>query len=296
MNKSKEVLLGDNPLFGIDHLSQDRARQKLDFISSYESRVELIEYAVKKGMKGFVVSTHPQLKELIPIMEANTNLIKKLDFYPILPYAQGYVEKVTEKGIIGALNDLFGGKNKRKKIQIMLNGSFNFLKKDFTKLEQNIIDIELISLSNVHKKTIFLHDVVTDLAVGLKMKEIIRVFLNYIKDKYNAKAGLVTKNFPFLVKTLQEWDIDIPIIMTSFNQIGYQMNPNKETCEKQLENLRSEIIAMNIFAGGYLKSEQCANYISNLPIKKIVIGTSSKKHIDENMNCFGYSKVKKSLT
>src|SRR3989338_8690516 len=112
---NKEILLGDNPFFGIDHLSQERARARLKILTGFENITEIMEHVTELGVNGFVVSTHPDLRLLVQHMKKNTNLLDKMEFYPILPYAQGYVAKVTEKGTAGALNDILSGISTKNK-------------------------------------------------------------------------------------------------------------------------------------------------------------------------------------
>lgn len=282
---NKEILLGDNPFFGIDHLSQERARQRIEILKENHKITDVMEFVSELGVNGFVVSTHPQLRDLIKYMKKETSLLEKMNFYPILPYAQGYVSKVTEKGVIGAMNDILSGSSIRKKLQIFFNGSIGYVKKDFGKLLQTFIDVELLPMNNVKTKSVFLHDVVTDLAISLGMKNVVETFLEHINDKYSVDGGLVTKNFPKLISTLKEWDLQIPTIMTSFNPIGYQMNPSREECEKNLHQA-NKVIGMNVLAGGYLKPEQSAEYISKLKLDSIVIGMSNIKHAKETIITF----------
>ena len=118
MNQLKELLLGDNPFFGVDNLSQERGRERIGRLNELNKIVEIMDFVEKLGVKGFVVSTHPQLKDLIKYLKNETQLLKKFEFYPILPYAQGYVSKVAEKGIIKGMNEILKKmKELRKKIK-----------------------------------------------------------------------------------------------------------------------------------------------------------------------------------
>ncbi len=283
MNK-KEILLGDNPFFGIDHLSQERARQRMQVINTFSKITDVMEYVSSFGVKGFVVSTHPHMKELIKHMEENTSILQKYEFYPILPYAQGYVAKVTEKGIMNTINEVLSQGNIQTRIKIILKGSTSFLKKDFEKLFQTFIDVELLPFHQVKKKAIFLHNVITDLAVSLNMKKIIQSFTDHVEKQYGVKPGLVTLNFPKTVNALKNWNMEIPVIMTSFNPIGYQMNPSKDDCENFLSE--ANVIAMNILAGGFLKPKESFEYISKLDINSVVLGMSSKEHAKETIEIF----------
>ena len=279
-----ELLLGDNPFFGIDHLSQDRARKRMRILTGYEKISDIMKFVAELGVRGFVVSTHPQLKHLVKHMETKTNLLELYDFYPILPYAQGYVSKVTEKGIINTMTEILSTGSKSSQLKIIFKGSAAYLSKDFEKLLQILIDVELLPLKSVKKKVIFLHDVVTDLAISLGMKKPIEAFMQHIEDQYHLEPGLVTKNFPKLIRKLEEWDIKKPTIMTSFNPIGYQMNPSKEECEKFISN--NKVIAMNVLAGGYLKPQESFQYLSQLNLKSVTIGMSTKEHAQDTIDSF----------
>ena len=290
MNNKKEILLGDNPFFGIDHLSQEKARNRMKILSSYEKISDVMEFVSDLGVKGFVVSTHPHLKYLIKHMKENTKLLEKFDFYPIIPYAQGYVAKVSEKGIVNTIGDILSTGTTQDKLKIILKGSTGFIRKDFEKLFQTFIDVELLPLSGVNKKVIFLHNVVTDLAIGLGMKKIIETFINHIEKHYGVEPGLVTINFTKLIKTLEEWNLKIPTIMAPFNSIGYQMNPSKKDCENYLS--KNNVIAMNVLAGGYLKPAEALEYVSKLGINSLVIGMSTKEHAQETIEAFHkYNKI-----
>ena len=284
--KTKTILLGDNPFFGIDHLSQERMRQKVNHSNNFNKIIQVIEFVNQLGVNGFVVSTHPQLKDLINYMKTNTQLLKTLTFYPILPYVQGYVSKITEKGMVETFNDVLYGTSTYEKLKIFYRGSVGFVLKDFKKILKTFIDIELLPLYDVKKDTIFLHNVFTDLAISLGMREIIETFVDHIKSQYGLRSGFVTKNLPMLVSTLKKWDLEHSIAMASFNPIGYQMNPSREECEKCLAANNIPVIGMNVLAGGFLKLEDSARYISKQNLDSVVIGMSTLEHANETISIF----------
>jgi len=145
----------------------------------------------------------------------------------------------------------------------------------------------LLKLKNVKIKTIYLHPIVTDLALALNMKEIFETFKEQIEEKYKVKPGLSTKNFSVLVSKLEEWNLKFSDIMTSFNKAGFLMNPSREACENSLTNYDNGVTAMNIFAGGYLGFDDAVKYINSLnKLEKIVIGASSVEHVKQTFQYF----------
>ncbi|MBM2818344.1 MAG: hypothetical protein HW410_26 [Nitrosarchaeum sp.] len=276
MNKKYSVFLGDNPFFGVNHLSQEIARNKSKNSQNFNNILAVINTALDNGVKDVVFSTHPELKNLITFLKNNSNIMERINIHPILPYAQGYVSKVNENGMMNTLKDVLGSVGFRKKIQILAKGGLGVVKNDFYDLFRVLIDIEMTKLENSKIKTVFLHDVVTDLALGLGVKKILQVFKEHIEKNYKLEVGVVTKNFPLLVSKMEEWNVNFPTVMTSFNKIGFQMNPSRESCERSLEKYDGKVIAMSVMAGGYIGLEESMKYLSSLPkISTLVIGTSS---------------------
>lgn len=286
MSRFDSILLGDNPFFGVDHLSQERARKKASTSQNLHNALQIIDYSYKLGVRGMVVSTHPTLKDLIYLIKTESDLIDKIEFYPILPYAQGYVLKINEMGLLNTIMDTLSPAGIVNKMKIITSGSLGMIKKDLFKLFQTFIDIELLQLTNVRINTVFLHDVVTDLALALNMKQVFQVFQEHLSNR-NINAGLVTKNFPLLVSKLNEWDLDYKYIMTSFNKAGFQMNPSKQECENALNIYKGNVIAMSILAGGFVSLQDAYEYILVQPkIRNLVIGLSSIQHAKDTFGIF----------
>jgi hypothetical protein len=284
----QHILLGDNPFFGVDHLSQERARQKADQSQNFDNMLGVMKYSLNAGAKGMVASTHPKLRDFIDYISTKSDLISKIEFYPIIPYTQGYVLKINEKGMIRTLIDTLNPPtNFQNKLKIFTKGSLGALRKDIFDLFKVFIDIELAQIHHGKINTVFLHDVITDLALSLNLKEIFETFQAYLHDEYGIEAGLVTKNFPRLVAKLHEWNSKFSVIMTSFNKAGFQMNPSKQACENSLANYEGKVIAMSVLAGGYLRAEEACDYILSQPkINTIVIGISSLAHAKNTFELF----------
>jgi hypothetical protein len=280
LTRFDSVLLGDNPFFGVDHLSQERARSKASESQNIDNIAEVIKYSFNLGIKGMVVSTHPALKTLIDKLRSErSEILEKFEFYPILPYVQGYVTKINEKGMINTIIETLSSGSFKNKMKIVTKGGIGVIRKDIFELFKVFIDIELLQLKNTKINTVFLHDVITDLALSLNMKKIFEVFQEYLHENYKVNAGLVTKNFPRLITKLSEWGLEYSTVMTSFNKIGFQMNPSREECEKSLDIFKGQVIAMSILAGGYLELNDAYQYIlTQQKIKKIVVGVSSIEH------------------
>lgn len=281
MAEIDSVLLGDNAFFGVDHLSNERARIKAAHSQNFDNIYDVIQYSLQLGAKGMVVSTHPKLKELIDYLRLKSeDMIDKINFFPVIPYTQGYVLKINEKGIVKTLMDIVNPPTSlQNKLKILAKSSLLAIRKDLFELFKFFIDIELLPLCDVNIKTVFLHDILTDLALSLNLKSLFETFQTHLHDKYSVEAGLITKNFPILAGHLIDWDLKFSTIMTSFNKAGFQMNPSMQSCENCLVNYNGNIIAMSVLAGGYLSVQEAYQYILSQPkIRTVVIGLSSVDH------------------
>jgi hypothetical protein len=107
-------------------------------------------------------------------------------------------------------------------------------------------------------------------------------FAQHIREKYHVSPGFVTYNLVKFVELFRKAGLTMEdlVIMTPFNSIGYQMSPSRQSCETCLSALpQSNLIAMSIMAGGYLKLDEAIDYISSLPnVSGVAVGVSSKEH------------------
>lgn len=277
------MLLGDNPFFGIDHLSQERARKRGE--ADFERVADIMEYVSSRGVKRFTASTHPRLGKLVGRMKV-AGLLEKMELCPVFPYAQGYVELATEKGAMGAVRQVLSGAGAKAGIGAALGASAAYLRGDAARMIRALVDVELGSVREARCRTVFLHDVVTDACLGLGLEQVIRIYAEHLSDKHGLRAGVVTKNFPLLAERLESWGMGEIPVMTSFNPIGFQMNPSKKACEEALR-AGHEVVAMNALAGGFLGPDEAARYVSSLGIGAVAVGMSTLEHARQTLDAFG---------
>lgn len=285
-SKFDSIILGDNPFFGIDHLSYERGRQRTAQ-QNFDNAINVIKCSYELGVKDMMVGTRPMLPDLLEHLRKKTNLLENIRFHAVLPYAQDYVVKMSEKGLIQTIKDVLNSAGLGNKIKILTRGGLGFIRKDLSDLLKALIDVELLKLNNLKIKTVFLHPVLTDLALALNMKGAFETFIEHLHDNYAVNGGLCTKNFPRLVDKLLDWNLKIFDIMTSFNKVGFLMNPSREECEKYLTDYNGTVTGMNIFAGGYLGLQDAYDYvISQTKLRNVVVGVSSIEHAKQTFQLF----------
>lgn len=66
-------------------------------------------------------------------------------------------------------------------------------------------------------------------------------------------------------------------------KLAFQMNSSRTECETALEDLSEpNIVAISIFAAGYLKPSEAIGYLRSLPsLKGVAVGVSKKHHAPE---------------
>ena len=104
-NELDKILLGDNSFIGVDHLSQERAREKGERLNTARI-IDTIDAALENGATGLVCATHPTMYSVLEEMNRQ-EYDRKFGYYLIFPYTQGYVQAATEKGIMGLVSDIF---------------------------------------------------------------------------------------------------------------------------------------------------------------------------------------------
>jgi len=283
------IILGHNQFVGVDHLSQDRARDRIERFSDTQKILDVISYFYELGGRGMMLSTHQRATEIMRAIGSEPELSRNMNFYPLIPYAQGYIRRANEMGVVGMLNDVLGPASASAKLKILFKGGINVMRKDFLSILSTLIDVELLPFKGFNTKAVFLHNVLTDLALSLKAQNIFEFYMDYIKDNYGIIPAFGTMNFARLVESFDEWGIKKPLIMASFNSAGFQMNPSREKCEQCLRDHDVDVLAMSTLAAGYLKPNEAYEYLFSLPnIKSAVVGVSTKEHVEET---FGVIKA-----
>jgi len=275
-----QIVLGHNAFFGVDHLDTRRGQEREAYFAKTENIVQVIQWAVDAGAGGLMMSTHERSKGVAQALLQNPALSDRLRLYPLLPYVQKYVIAANEKGMINVVMDSMSGTSTGEKMRMMWNGAKGVLGKDILAILSNMISIELKPYKGLNIPCVFLHDVFTDLALALDMRDIVDFYYEEMQKQFGCKAAFATKNLPLLLQKFAEWGHPQPLVMPHFNKVGFSMNPSREVCEVALEQFRPHVMAMSCLASGYLKPDEAFAYLGGLKtIESVVVGMSSQSHV-----------------
>ena len=271
------LLFGDNQFFGVNHMSEEKAREQAIRFRDLQSVMDVLDTAYHEGIRTFMCTTHDRVADICDRVRNDSARYREFQFYPCLPYAHKYANAATEDGVLGALKRFApqGGL-----LKTIVRGGKSLATKDIDGLTKLLIDAELKMFHHLRIPVVFLQNVVTDLLLGLGMQDAFRIFAEHVRSQYGAEPGFITMNLPMLLDTLAEVGIENPIVCSSINKLGFRMCGGIEAYERVLRERKFRAIAMSIFASGAIPAEQAIEWVCSLPnIESIVFGASNSSHI-----------------
>lgn len=271
------LLFGDNQFFGVNHMSEEKARAQAMRFQDTKAIIEVLDNAYDEGIKTFMCTTHDRISQVCEHMRANPQRYADYKFYPCMPYAHKYANAMTEDGMLGAIKRFLPNEGF---LDAAMRGGMSLAKKDIEGITTLLIDAEMKMFAGLQTPVIFLQNVVVDLLLGLGFNEAFRIFANHVKTRYNAEPGFITMNMPKLLDVLDELGIENPIICSNFNKIGFRMCGGFDAYEKALRERKFRAIAMSVFASGAIPPREAIEWVCQQPnIESIVFGASSKGNI-----------------
>jgi hypothetical protein len=287
------IIFGDNQFFGVNHVSDEKSRAQSIRFKEDISILKTIDIAREGGIDTFMCTTHERIANICELIRANQSKYAGFSIYPCLPYAHKYANAVTEFGILGALKQYVPG----NLFSSVFKGGVALASKDVLSLMELLIDSEMKMFKGLNTPVIFLQNVITDLLIGLRMKDVLKAYHAYIIKKYNAEPGYITMNMPLLLDVLTDIGIKNPIICSSINIDGFRMSGGKSLYEHLLSTREIRAIAMQVLSGGAVPPSQAIEYVTALPgIKSILFGASSKANIHETIGLINYYDSKSKLS
>jgi len=279
------ILFGDNQFFGVNHVSDEKSRAQAIKFKEDQTILNTIDKAILHGVQTFMCTTHDRMYQISNLIKEHPDKYKNLTIYPCLPYAHKYANAVTELGIAGTLRQYVPGNF----FASLLKGGYAFVLKDHMAMMELLVDAEMKMFKGLNTPVIFLQNVITDLLLGLGMKDVLKAFHEYIIKKYNAEPGYITMNMPKLLDMLESVGIHNPIICSSINKDGFRMSGGKDMYEHTLRNKKVRAIAMQVLSGGASTPKEALSYVCSLPnIESILFGASSEANIKETVGLIEY--------
>jgi hypothetical protein len=271
------ILFGDNQFFGVNHMSEEKARLQAARFHNQRAIIDVLDVVYEEGIRVFMCTTQERMRDICEYFRKHKSRYPGFQFYPCMPYAHKYADAVTEYGFLGALQRFLPSEGM---FSAMWKGSVSLAKRDVEGIAQLLIDSEMNMFRGLETPVIFLQNVVTDLLLGLGYKDGYRIFVDHVRGKYNAEAGFITMNLPRLLDVLDELGLENPIVCSNINKIGFRMCGGVGLYEKTIASRRFRAIAMSVLASGALQPRDAIEYVARQQnIESIVFGASSRENI-----------------
>ena len=271
------VLFGDNQFFGVNHMSEEKARAQAMRFQRDEAIIEVLDAALDEGIRTFMCTTHERIGAICDHWRAHPQKYKGYKFFPCMPYAHKYANAVTEYGVVEAIRRFLPQEGL---LNAVVRGGVSLAKKDVEGIATLLIDAEMKMFEGLETPVIFLQNVVTDLLLGMGFKEGLRIFADHVRSRYNAEPGFITMNLIRLLDTLDEVGLENPIVCCNINKVGFRMCGGAVAYEQAIATRRFRPVAMSVLASGAISPKEAFEYVcAQKQIESIVFGASSRDHI-----------------
>ena len=276
------IFFGDNQFFGINHMSEEKARQQMMRFQDINAIASTLHAALDAGVPGFMCTTHERIIELIELIKTQPGRWDGLKFYPGMPYAHKYANAITEQGYFDAIKQFLpsGGL-----IDAMMRGGKALMTGDVEGIITLLVDAEMKPFAGVDTPIIFLQNVVTDLVLGLGYYDAYRVFADHVTKKYNAEPGFFSMNLPMLLPALTKAGVKNPIVCANVNKVAFRMSGGIEAYRQATTEHPARVIAMSVLASGAIPAREAIEWVVNEPyVESILFGASSRSNIESTVS------------
>lgn len=238
------LLFGDNQFFGINHMSEEKARAQAIRFQPTQAIIDVLDAAYDEGIRTFMCTTHERVAEICDHVRKNRGRYSEFAFYPCMPYAHKYANAATEEGMFGMLKRVIP---KEGVFNALFRGGMSLASKDIDGITTLLIDAEMKMFDGLNTPVIFLQNVVTDLLLGLGMTDAFYIFAEHVRKRYGAEPGFITMNLPALLDMLDKAGVDNPIVSSNINKMGFRMCGGIEAYDEAMRNRRFRAVACRLW-------------------------------------------------
>lgn len=276
--KMNRLLFGDNQFFGVNHMSEEKARAQALRFQSLDAVMTVLDAAYDAGVTTFMCTTHDRIAAVADRIRESPERYVGQSFYPCMPYAHKYANAMADAGVFGAIKQFLpdGGF-----LDAAMRGGRSFARKDVEGIITLLVDAEMKMFNGLDTPVVFLQNVVVDFLLGMGFTEAFRIFADHVSNKYQAEPAFITMNMPRLLDALDSVGIENPIVCSNINKIGFRMSGGIDSYLDALNNRKFRAIAMSVFASGAIRPDEAIEWVASIPnVKSIVFGASSRANIE----------------
>jgi hypothetical protein len=275
------LLFGDNQFFGVNHMSEEKARAQAMRFQSLDAMMSVLDAAYDAGVTTFMCTTHDRIADVADRIRSESERHEGRVFYPCMPYAHKYANAMSEAGMFGAIKQFLPDEGF---LDAAMRGGKSFARKDVEGVVTLLIDAEMKMFNGLETPVVFLQNVIVDFLLGMGFTEAFRIFAEHVSSKYQAEPAFITMNMPRLLDALDSVGIENPIVCSNINKLGFRMSGGMDSYIDALNNRKFRAVAMSVFASGAIRPDEAIEWVASLPnIESIVFGASSRANIENTV-------------
>lgn len=276
------LLFGDNQFFGVNHMSEEKARTQQMRFQDLDAIMRVLDGAFDAGVTTFMCTTHDRIAEVADRVRADRQRYADVKFFPGMPYAHKYANAITDDGFLGAIRRFLPDEGL---LDSIARGTSSLARKDIEGVSTLLIDAEMKMFAGLPTPVIWLQNVVVDLLSGLGFTDAFRIFADHVRRRYGAEPGFITMNLPRLLDDLDRAGVENPIVCSNINKIGFRMSGGVDGYLDAMEKRPFRAVAMSVFASGAVPPREAIEWVCALPnLESIVFGASSRSNIDSTVS------------
>jgi hypothetical protein len=271
------LLFGDNQFFGVNHMSEEKARAQQMRFQDLDAIMHVLDDAYDLGVTTFMCTTHDRIAEVADRVRAEPERYRDMRFFPCMPYAHKYANAVTDDGFLGAIRRFLPEEGL---LDSIARGTSSLARKDIEGISTLLIDAEMKMFSGLSTPVVWLQNVVVDLLSGLGFTDAFRIFADHVRSRYDAEPGFITMNLPRTLDDLDRAGVQNPIVCSNINKLGFRMSGGVDGYREAMDKRPFRAVAMSVFASGAIAPREAIEWVCGLPnLESIVFGASSRANI-----------------
>jgi hypothetical protein len=279
------LLFGDNQFFGVNHMSEEKARAQQMRFQDLDAIMEVLDCAYDEGVTTFMCTTHDRIAQVCDRVRASPGRYPDMKFFPCMPYAHKYANAVTDDGFLGAIRKFLPEEGL---LDSIARGTSSLARKDIEGVSTLLVDAELKMFAGLSTPVIWMQNVIVDLLSGLGFTDALGIFAEHVRTRYNAEPGFITMNLPRVLDDLERAGIENPIVCSNMNKLGFRMSGGVEGYLDAMEKRPFRAVAMSVMASGALPAREAIEWVCGLPnLESIVFGASSRANIASTVQLVG---------
>jgi hypothetical protein len=272
-------IFGDNQYQGVSHV-HGRGRDYGVAFQDVTAVSNHLHAASELGVSEFAFTASNKVVNAIGQLPSKSG---GLILHPSIPYAHDVNEKISERGLAGAVAHELLSSIGPLSLLTFLRAALLLPIRPYQAIWELLLAHQLDKVPRAQLGSVGLLNVAFDLLLGLKRLDIIVAFDRAVRALYGVDVWFYTMNAARASDALISANLQNVTIVTNINTAGFRMNPTKrdvlDRCKPPYPN---PIIGMSIFSGtGIDPSLFVPHELPNLT--GLLIGGNDLDRVSENI-------------